>query len=301
MKCSQPFMRDHSGKIRWSTKMTEEERLACTPFPCGNCLPCRINKARTWQHRIMLEARSHLESSFITLTYDDDHLPRNARADPELRKKHLQNYFKRLRKRINQPFRYFAVGEYGDKSGRPHYHACLFGLGRSFGPDVGLAWCLEGLPIGITHIGDVTPESARYIAGYTLKKLTRATDPRLYGRSPEFMLSSRRGGGIGLGEVKRIASVLRSNPYFDVDQVVQQFTIGGKQFPLGQYLTSKLLEELGTSEVIRKEKLLEWQQKIFNENNIDTDEYYFNIISKSDQYRKNLEKKHKIFTKGKTL
>ena len=304
MKCSQPFMRDTSGRVHWSTKLTEEERLNMTPFPCGRCLPCRINKARTWQHRIMLETNSHDDSIFVTLTYSDDFLPITSRGDPTLVKTDLQKFFKRLRRRLNEKtIRYFAVGEYGDRTERPHYHTCIFGLDPSLNTrsDIESAWSIKHNPIGHVHIGRVEKESARYIAGYTIKKLTDPNDERLQGRYPEFMLSSRKGGGIGAQEVRRIAKHLKKSPYFDVDQIINTFQIGGKNYPLGSYLTKILVNELGTDEKLLKQMLFNYQQKIFQENDSYSEDYYFNIIEQSDNYRKRLEKKYKIYNKEKKL
>lgn len=302
MKCAHPFMRDTQGKIRWSTKLTEEQKLDMTPFPCGHCLPCKINKARTWQHRIMLESRSHSKNAFVTLTYEDKFLTINNKGDPILQKKELQKFLKRLRKMYPpNSIRYFAVGEYGDKTQRPHYHIMLFGLGKEDEEEIQKAWSLKKEPIGMIDIGNVEPESARYIAGYTIKKLTKEGDPRLEGKKPEFMLSSRKGGGIGKTETIRIGNLIKSNPYFDSSQILNSFTIGGKPFPLGGYLTKILSETIGDQDEYKKTAFETYQQQLFNENGLHTEEYYFNIIKNSEQYRLNLEKKHKIFTKDKTI
>ena len=174
MRCSSPYMRDHSGRVHKISELSPERRLELTPFPCGWCLPCRINKARMWQHRIMLETKSHIKSSFVTLTYSDDNVPMNDNADLILYKEDLQNYIKRLRRHNDgKRIRYFAVGEYGTESGRPHYHICIFGLGLEDQEIIEKSWTVRGNQQGIVHIGEITSESARYIAGYTIKKLTR--------------------------------------------------------------------------------------------------------------------------------
>lgn len=302
MRCSQPFMRDHKGKVRKINALTQEQRLDMTPFPCGWCLPCRINRARMWQHRIMLESRSHHKNTFVTLTYEDGKVPFNDNADLILYKPDLQDYIKRLRKRRpNERIRYFAVGEYGSNTNRPHYHACLFGLGIADRTDIESAWRLKNEAIGIVHIGEITPESARYIAGYTIKKLTRNGDERLQGKPPEFMVSSKKDGGIGYDEVVRIAKRLKKNPYFDLDQIINTFTIGGKAFPLGGYLSEVLFNELGIDKNIKEEKLREYQEKLFMDNDVHTSDYYENIISNSEQYRKNLEAKQKIYKKQRKI
>ncbi|AXH73280.1 MAG: replication initiator protein [Microviridae sp.] len=92
--------------------------------PCGQCIGCRIDRSRMWAIRCTHEAKLHEANSFITLTYDDEHLPH----DNGLSKDHFQKFMKRLRFAIQPAFvRFFACGEYGDLNQRPHYHAVLFG------------------------------------------------------------------------------------------------------------------------------------------------------------------------------
>lgn len=302
MRCSAPFMRDHSGRVHKISELTPEKRLEYTPFPCGWCLPCRINKARMWQHRIILESKSHMDNIFVTLTYNDECVPLNDNADLILHKPDLQNFMKRLRrKKDGERIRYFSVGEYGDESERPHYHICLFGLGKESCESIESSWTSKRGPYGIVHVGEITPESARYIAGYTIKKLTRPNDERLRGKPPEFMLSSKRGGGIGHDEVVRIAKRIKNNPYLDTNEILNTFTIGGKAFPLGGYLTNVLFNNLGFDPVLKEQKLKEYQDKLFVEHEINTDSYYHNIIDSSRQYRKNLERRHSINKKERKI
>lgn len=128
----------------------------------------------------MHEASCHEDNCFITLTYDDDHLP----DDGSLRKRDFQLFMKRLRKRFpGRFFRYYHCGEYGDKLARPHYHACLFGFDFpdkvSFKelPDGGVLYTSEILEAawqyqGFCTVGAVTFESAAYVARYCTKKIT---------------------------------------------------------------------------------------------------------------------------------
>lgn len=302
MRCAQPFMRDRYGKVHRPSELSREQRLDMTPFPCGWCLPCRINRARMWQLRIMLECKSHPVSCFVTLTYNDQNVPMNDNADLILYKPDFQNYMKRLRKRRHgERIRYFAVGEYGDKTKRPHYHVCLFGLGADDGDDIRAAWHIDGNPIGHVDIGEITIESARYIAGYCIKKLTRSCDERLHGRPPEWMQSSKRGGGIGCNEILRIAERLKQNDYFDLDHNINTFSIGGKEYPLGGYLSSKLSDALGIDPEVKEKLLSEYQEGLFLTNNIRSDNYYENIIDNSEQYRKNLNARQKIYKSKRIL
>lgn len=135
----------------------------------------------------MHESTLHQRSSFITLTYDDEHLP----VSGSLNVKHWQLFAKRLRKNVG-PFRFFHCGEYGDLRGRPHYHACIFG--HDFAHDRQLTDDSRGYRLYTSDtltntwgkgiqciIGELTYDSAAYVARYCLKKINgrqkNKTDP----------------------------------------------------------------------------------------------------------------------------
>lgn len=171
---------------------------------CGQCVGCRLEKSRQWAVRCVHENKMHAVSSFVTLTYDDDHLPK----DGSLVKRDLQLFMKRMRKARDEKIRFFACGEYGDRTNRPHYHLLLF---NCWFPDrrlrkrsAGGHDCYDSAelrslwPAGQNIIGDVTFESAAYVARYVMKKITGDIAEWHYGgREPEFTLMSRR-PGIGL-------------------------------------------------------------------------------------------------------
>ena len=106
--------------------------------PCGHCIGCRLEYSRQWANRCLLELDYHSSAYFVTLTYDNSHVRRTLYADPDtgeaaeaytLAKRDFQLFMKRLRKAFpDQKIRYFAAGEYGSETFRPHYHAILFGL-----------------------------------------------------------------------------------------------------------------------------------------------------------------------------
>jgi hypothetical protein len=123
------------------------------------------------------EQQLHDENCFVTLTYDDDHLP----YPPEVDNREHQLFMKRLRKRFGADIRFFMCGEYGEQLGRPHYHYILFNFDF---PDKELAfetkrgdklYSSESLkklwPYGFSSIGDVTFESSAYVARYITKKI----------------------------------------------------------------------------------------------------------------------------------
>lgn len=153
-------------------------------LPCGRCIGCRLERSRQWAVRLVHEKRFHDRSSFITLTYDEAHLPKDGSLDL----KHFQDFMKRLRFELApRRIRFFHAGEYGEKRGRPHYHAIIFGEDFSAdrldieSSDRGdTTWCSPLLtklwPKGMNRVGEVTFESCAYVARYVTKKVTGNRD-----------------------------------------------------------------------------------------------------------------------------
>lgn len=143
---------------------------------CGQCIGCRIEKQENWAIRCMLESKMHLKNSFVTLTYDQDHLPQNG----SLNYRDFQLFAKRLRQKVGA-FRFFVAGEYGEELSRPHFHALLFGLDFDdklkcnsvySSHNIYRSPVLEKLwPHGFSTIGSVTYQSCRYTATYCVKKI----------------------------------------------------------------------------------------------------------------------------------
>lgn len=215
-------------------------RQGIAEYGCGQCMPCRIRRRMLWTARITLESLCHSDNCFLTLTYDDDHLP----ADGSVQVSDYQLFLKRLRKKVYpRKIRYFFVGEYGDASFRPHYHAAIFGLGMNDRDVIQSAWMH-----GFVHVGTLEPESAGYIVSYVTKRMTSPDDPRLNGRKPEFSRMSLK-PGIGYDAVPVIAAALNSDSgsksISDSGDVPAMLRISGRRFQLGKYLRSALLEHLG--------------------------------------------------------
>jgi hypothetical protein len=156
-------------------------------IPCGQCIGCRLEKSRQWAMRCMHEAQMHENNCFITLTYDETHLP----TDQSLHHRDFQLFIKRLRKRYpTSKIRYYMAGEYGENFGRPHYHACIFGFDfhdkklwkrTPSGSLIYRSKDLETLwPFGYSSIGDVNFESAAYVARYIMKKQTGKDSEKHY-------------------------------------------------------------------------------------------------------------------------
>lgn len=167
MKCSSPFVKKINGK---------DMRL-----PCGQCLYCRIQHAREWSVRLINESQYWDDCCFVTLTFDDDHI-----GDNNLSIDEMQRFFKRLRKDLGKKkIKYFACGEYGDKTQRKHYHAIIFGLGPQHKDIIYRNW-LKCVPERC-QVGTVTPDSVKYVAQYVLKKYNNKKAFLMYGgRRPPF-------------------------------------------------------------------------------------------------------------------
>lgn len=150
----------------------------------------------------------HDDNCFITCTYSPEFLP----ADESLDKRHFQLFMKRFRKRFGQ-VRYFQCGEYGEQLSRPHYHACIFGfrfpdrvlLKENDGQRLWTSKSLEELwGMGFCTVGELTFESAAYVARYVMKKVTGEAaedyykkyrlDGQLVDVQPEYVCMSRRPG-----------------------------------------------------------------------------------------------------------
>lgn len=222
-------------------------------LPCGQCSGCRQKRARDWAIRCMHEASSHASNFFVTLTYDDEHLPL-INGYPTLNHRDFQLFMKRLRKKTGQKLRYYMCGEYGPKTKRPHYHAIIFGLelvdlvlfsehenGQRLytSKTLAKAW-------GHGHVlaGGVEYSSARYVAGYIHKKRLGPDAERHYSFTdpetgeitcvePEYSCMSRRPG---------IATTWWEewkDETMDHDHVV----VRGQKYPLPKFYDRKIEEE----------------------------------------------------------
>lgn len=193
--------------------------------PCGQCRHCKVQRTAEWTMRLLHESEYWSEKCFVTLTYSEENLP----ADGNLRKRDLQTFFKRLRKR-GHVFRYYACGEYGEKFGRPHYHAILFGLDNQ--DEINQTWAL-----GRVHCGSVEPDSIRYVAQYIDKKHGGAAF-NLEGRINNFQICSQ-----GLGK-----RYLQDNLQ---ELAARGVRYRGTQRGLPRYYLKKIKEWVHTGEIDR--------------------------------------------------
>lgn len=241
----------------------DDPRLGSGLFPCGKCARCLSLRRRTWAHRIMIEAEHHEENSFITLTYAPDTEP----ADGSLRIGDVQGWLKRMRSAVSpKRLRTFYVGEYGDQTQRPHYHAALFGY-RSCTGRGSFNAKLKGDPcpcescslvrhtwkLGHVLVGSLSPKSAMYLAGYVTKKMTHRHHPDLHGREPEFSRMSLK-PGIGAAVAPRVA--------FQVSRLGRTIPPAlrreGRLLPIGRYLRTRVAKEICGQDA-PKEVLQAWK------------------------------------------
>lgn len=261
MLCRQPFIRSGAA------------------FGCGQCLPCRIKRRRIWVHRLLLEGLLHAESSFVTVTYSEECVPR-IEGVPTLRRKDYRDWLKRLRSRMAEivpgwKLRFFLVGEYGDKEERPHYHAALFGYkGCEFGDwfvysgqrrkeckcdSCGFIRASWGM--GRIHQGVIERKSAQYLAGYTVKGMTGDGDRRLRGREPEFARMSLR-PGLGADAVSNVIAALSNSGLAEGRDAPAALRHGAKVLPIGRYLRERLRLRLGVSDALKARSLEEWKEEL---------------------------------------
>lgn len=250
MSCKHPYLRWEAGKSKipdiWFTPAYDEtgnelkecyhngykydRKTFAKPIPCRQCIGCRLDYSKDWATRIMLEAMEHDKMSnwFLTLTYDDDHVPEQEMLEYDLETgeiigdkiglsllpEDMTKFLKRLREHWKRKYnvdgiRYFGCGEYGGKTQRPHYHICVMGLPikkeqlelykyNRIGQPIYICKEIEDIwNKGYAPIGGVSWESAAYVARYMLKKQKGPAAKDYYGRQakiPEFTRMSRRPG-----------------------------------------------------------------------------------------------------------
>lgn len=239
----------------------------------------------------------HASSSFVTLTYSPDCLP----ADGSLSPAHFRDFLKRLRSMVSpRKIRFYGCGEYGDQTFRPHYHCILFGLGVDDADVIESAWNL-----GMVHVGELTPQSASYCAGYVTKKMTSSDDPRLNGKHPEFARMSLK-PGIGATAIRLVADELMTEHGSKIiardDDVPAVLTYGSKTFPIGRYLRQKLRETIGIPErgyeAPAVKKFVEELSVVYKEEKANSKvTRKIALVRRGQGKIDSIEAKHKIFNK----
>lgn len=183
MQCIDPYFKQEEYKT--------EEGKYWRALPCGGCVACLANRRSDWTLRLTHELSSSTSAHFITLTYSDENIYYNENNVPSVYKPHLQNFIKRLRRKTDNKLRYYAIGEYGTQSLRPHYHVILFNLPNDRLYTIEDSWMDDQTIMGFTKTGTVTPGSIHYVTKYHVNK----THFPINGNKPFATMSRRPGIG----------------------------------------------------------------------------------------------------------
>lgn len=230
--------------------------LGRVDLPCGQCIGCRLRRARDWSFRIMHESTLRPDNCFVTLTYGRDQLPPNG----SLCYRDYQLFMKRMRFAFSERrIRFFMCGEYGPLNLRPHYHACLFGINFTDRVPMGKSGAGEvyyDSPLlsslwthGRVSVQNLTRASAAYCARYVVDKVTGDAakahyqtidaDGVVVNREPEFSRCSLK-PGIGADWFKKYRSDVYPHDFVVAD---------GKEHQTPKYY-DRLLKRSDPSDVV---------------------------------------------------
>lgn len=209
--------------------------------PCGRCEACIDNRRKEWLVRLKEEAECSYNSHFVTLTYADEYLPRNSLGFPTFNKRDVQLWLKRLRKELDKAqddelfklhLRYFIIGEYGSKRGRPHYHCLMFNI-----PDVDFYKLVyKTWPYGRISCDKINQARIGYCANYMYGKCEQNADEFIDETNKLPMLSSRR-PGIGSGYLNQLIVDWHKDGY-------KNFYQDGKiKYPLPRFYKDKIFDD----------------------------------------------------------
>lgn len=196
-----------------------------TEVPCGKCAECARDKINSWYFRIQQEIKVSTSVHFVTLTYDEKNLPLMNMEEPTLRKRDCQLFLKKLRKK-EPDLRYYMVGEYGTKSGRPHYHAIMFNIKEP--KNIQKEW---GKGFTFSPKLDTKGAEIRYV----LKYINKPKDKKPY-RENEFSLMSK-----GIGKNYLTPQIKK----YHLQSVEKSYVVGksGEKIPMPKYYKEKIYTE----------------------------------------------------------
>lgn len=263
MTCYHPRHGYRGVNGQFTTNKNASPTRAPMVAPCGGCIGCRLSYARDWAVRLCCEAQLHEDATFVTLTFDDEHLP----SDYSVHRRDMQLFMKRLRDHLWRNYkikiRFFGVAEYGDKNLRPHYHILIFGYGfpdrwlwarspsgknRYRSPELEKLW-----KFGFCELGSVELASINYVARYAMKKLGGDMGKEHYRRvhplTGDFIVRFDDETGEAFDTVEREFALMSRRPgiggdWYDLyksDAFPSDFLVfNGKKFPIPKYFDKKL-------------------------------------------------------------
>ena len=282
MSCFRPTLgiptgeKTENGKnvFKWSAlpKDGKDFPPGSVVVPCGKCLGCRLDYSRRWADRMMLELETSLKAIFVTLTYDEEHVPISFDEDgvvigQTLYKPDCQDFMKRLRRAYDGKdghpgpvrIRFFLAGEYGPQTLRPHYHAIIYGLDLSDFSDLEFRGYNELKQAfyssekfrniweyGFVSMSEVSWATCAYVARYVVKKASTDYSMSDFGLEDEFCIMSRRPG---LG-----AEYLKMHPdALDFDSIPISTAKGCRNIEIPRYYT-RLISEDKRDMILEKRK-----------------------------------------------
>lgn len=282
--CNSPVLLYRKGQKMLDGRLAKMD----ISYPCNRCVKCKKRRVNDWVTRLSYEEKFSFTSYFVTLTYDESQVPYVVQKDGKVRltlvKGHLMDFFKRLRKYqiSTRKIYYYAVGEYGSKTNRPHYHAIILNCDSQ--NLVIRAWSnymgndSENKPIykqiGQIHFGDVRPDSIAYTAKY-IDKPKRI--PQYEGdiREKEFSIMSK---GIGKNYVLdekmvRYHKQNIDNPYITRD---------GYKVSIPRYYKDRIFDEKEKEQIALSAKRQKEQNelekiRVYNEENPGEKEFFTNL------------------------
>lgn len=265
MQCFTPF------RVRNKSKDHNNQNLMVN-VPCGKCLACKKRRASHWSFRLNEEAKTSSSACFITLTYEN--APVSENGFRTLDKRDFQLFLKRLRKTCpTNKLKYYACGEYGTQTHRPHYHAIIFNLPKSLiqSPQkIADTW-----QNGHIHLANNNQLTINYVVGYMTKSnFTRFNnqDDRL----PEFSLMSKK---MGLGY---LTEAMKN--YYKKREIFCIVRESGQIISMPRYYKEKIFEKKQLKEMYKK--YIEEQETNFDEmfnSAKDEHEHYKNIIRRDNK------------------
>jgi len=257
--------------------------------PCGKCPNCVKRRSIGWVFRLKEEHKVSQTACFLTLTYEDEKLPITKDGWYTLDKRHLQLFMKRLRKSIKDVYdeeykiRYYAVGEYGSKFGRPHYHYIMFNLPKDIidasyvENRINRNEVLEGIwTNGHIDVGTVTEKSIAYVSGYCHKTLYN--HPEDIDVQKEFSLMSKGIGKAYLTDSVKKYYQNKKIPYLTIEE--------GQKHIMPRYYKDKLYTKAEKS-VMAERAMEAITQKYYGKKRV---EYIENVLSLAEKRNKQKRK-----------
>lgn len=261
MRCLTPVTIKTPDKVNLKKKVSEVSPTM--HVPCGSCPACLNKRSQMWIFRLQEEKKVSNSAYFITLTYDDDNVPRLKSGEQTLVKKDLQLFMKRLRKREKgQKLKYYSVGEYGSKTQRPHYHTILFNVSNL--DNINKSW-----NHGHIRIDECNVKTIAYVTKYVLKqtKFKNPQDPRIR----EFSMMSKGLGKSYLSKAKIKYMKNHPEPYLTLE--------GGQKMALPRYFKDKVYNE-------KEKDIINEKSKIYVEKNLkEFESFHHENEWKKDKFR----------------